>query len=39
MSAIVLAFLLVARVILPFGLLLAFGEWVRRRETNYWLHK
>jgi hypothetical protein len=39
MSTIVLAFLLLARVILPFGILIALGEWVRRREANYWLHK
>ena len=39
MSTIVLAFLLLARVILPFCILIALGEWVRRREANYWLHK
>jgi hypothetical protein len=39
MSTIVLAVILVTRLILPFGLLIAFGEWVRRREANYWLHR
>lgn len=24
------------RVILPIGLILLLGEWVRRRETRYW---
>lgn len=38
MSTIVLALLLLARVILPVGILIALGEWVRRREANYWLH-
>jgi hypothetical protein len=39
MSTFVLAFFLLARAILPFGILIALGEWVRRREANYWLHK
>jgi hypothetical protein len=26
-----------ARVIIPFGTLILFGEWMRRREKNYWL--
>lgn len=39
MSTIVLAFLLLARVILPFILLIALGEWVRLREANYWLNQ
>ncbi len=29
--------LFVARVVIPFGLLLFVGEWVRRRDVNYWL--
>jgi hypothetical protein len=29
--------LFVTRIVLPFGLLLLVGEWVRRRETDYWL--
>jgi hypothetical protein len=28
---------LLFRLILPFGLLLLIGEWVRRRYVNYWL--
>jgi hypothetical protein len=39
MSTIVFAAILLIRVILPVSLLIAFGEWVRRREVNYWLHK
>jgi len=39
MSTIVFAVILLIRLILPFGLLIAFGEWVRRREENYWLHR
>lgn len=29
--------LLISRVVLPFGILLLIGEWIRRREANYWL--
>lgn len=39
MSTIALAAILLIRVVLPVGLLLALGEWIRRRETNYWSHK
>lgn len=39
MNAIALAVLLLIRVIVPFGLLIAFGEWIRRREANYWFQK
>jgi hypothetical protein len=39
MSTIVLAVILLFRIILPVGLLLAFGEWVRRREATYWINK
>jgi hypothetical protein len=28
--------ILLVRIILPLCLLLALGEWVRRREANYW---
>ena len=27
----------VARVVIPFGMLLLLGELLRRNETNYWL--
>jgi uncharacterized protein YneF (UPF0154 family) len=37
MSAIVLALLLILRVVLPIGALIALGEWIRRREAMYWL--
>jgi hypothetical protein len=39
MNTIALAVILLIRVILPFSLLIAFGEWMRRREANYWFHK
>lgn len=39
MSTIAFALFLLVRVLIPFGLLIAFGEWVRRRENRYWLHK
>lgn len=29
--------LFITRVVLPFGMLLLIGEWIYRRETNYWL--
>jgi len=31
--------ILLVRIILPLVLLLALGEWVHRREANYWLRK
>ncbi len=31
-----IAILLLIRVIVPVGILLGFGEWIRRREANYW---
>jgi len=31
--------ILLIRIILPLGLLLALGEWVRRREANYWARR
>ena len=33
-----IAILLLARIIVPVGILLVLGEWVRRREVNYWSH-
>jgi hypothetical protein len=36
MSTVALAVFLLIRVILPVSLLIAVGEWVRRREANYW---
>jgi hypothetical protein len=27
----------VLRLVLPFGLLLVIGEWLRRRDAQYWL--
>lgn len=37
MNTIALILLLSVRVLIPFGVLVAFGEWVRRREQRYWL--
>lgn len=31
-----IAILLLVRVIVPVGTLLVLGEWMRRREVNYW---
>ena len=39
MNTIALLLLLSIRVLIPFGVLVAFGEWVRRREQRYWLHR
>ena len=33
----VILFLMFVRLILPLGLLLWLGEWMRRRETHYWI--
>ena len=38
MSAIAIALLILIRVLIPFGLLIAIGEWVRRREIGYWFN-
>ena len=38
MSAIAVALFILVRVLIPFGMLIALGEWVRRREIQYWLH-
>lgn len=27
----------VLRLVIPFGLILVLGEWLRRRDTKYWL--
>lgn len=29
--------LFVVRLIIPFGLLMLAGEWLHRKESNYWL--
>jgi hypothetical protein len=31
--------ILMIRIILPLCFLLALGEWVRRREANYWTQR
>ena len=38
MNTIALIIILSLRVLIPFGILISFGEWIRRRETRYWLH-
>lgn len=37
MNVIVLSIILIVRVLIPVALLLTLGEWVQRREKNYWL--
>lgn len=37
MSTIALAVFLIIRVIVPISVLITLGEWLRRREANYWL--
>lgn len=39
MSTVAIAVIFLIRMILPFGLLIALGEWMRRREANYWLRR
>jgi len=39
MSTIAFVAILVIRVVLPVSLLIAIGEWARRREANYWLRR
>jgi hypothetical protein len=39
MNTIALVILFLIRIILPVSLLIAVGEWIRRYEANYWLHK
>jgi hypothetical protein len=39
MSAIAVALFVLVRVLIPFGLLIALGEWVRRREIRYWYYR
>lgn len=39
MNTIALIVLLSLRVLIPFSILIAFGEWIKRREQRYWLHR
>ncbi len=39
MSTIAVVAIFLVRVILPVSVLIALGEWIRRREANYWSHK
>ncbi len=36
MNVLMISILLLIRVAVPLGILLSIGEWVRRREKNYW---
>ena len=38
MNTIALIILLSIRVLIPFSVLIALGEWIRRREKRYWLN-
>ena len=33
----IILLLFVVRLVIPFGLLMLIGEWLRRKESNYWL--
>ena len=33
----VVAFMLFVRILIPFGLIMLIGEWVRQHEAKYWL--
>jgi len=37
MNALAITIILLIRVFVPLGILLAIGEWVQRREKEYWL--
>ena len=37
MNAILIALFFIARVLAPLAILIALGEWAKRREMNYWL--
>lgn len=39
MNTIALAAILLIRVVLPFSVLIMLGEWIRRREANYWFRR
>ena len=36
MNVLIISILLLVRVLIPLVILLMIGEWVRRREVNYW---
>jgi FtsZ-interacting cell division protein ZipA len=37
MNIIALTIILIIRVLVPVAVLITLGEWVQRREKNYWL--
>ena len=38
MNTIAFIIILFARALIPFGILVTIGEWIRRHEKHYWLH-
>lgn len=38
MNTLALTIILIVRVLIPVAVLFTLGEWVQRREKNYWLH-
>lgn len=38
MNTIAFVVILLVRLVVPVSLLIAIGEWIRRREASYWLH-
>lgn len=39
MNAIALITILFVRALIPFGVLIAIGEWIKRHDKHYWLHQ
>lgn len=39
MTAIALVTLFLLRIAVPFGILLAIGEWIHRHEAKYWFRR
>jgi hypothetical protein len=37
-ATIYVLFLIVLRLVIPIGLLLSLGEWIKRRNAKYWLN-
>ena len=37
MNILALALIFLIRVVIPFAIMLALGEWIQRREAKYWL--
>jgi hypothetical protein len=39
MNTLALTLILLIRLVLPFSILITLGEWIHRREANYWATK